>query len=199
MREAIHRDALRARALCVLMVSISGALTLTACGSPGTPVRPTAVASGTTFSDPQPAERCINVAAEGTALFGPVQLPNGTAGFGALAVPVTMGDFTGALMAVVVSEEISGSGQQGALHVILQHAFQISGAGGDYFVTQDRAVCAPAGTDPLTCRINDVLTITGGMGIFSNANGSLRNHATVDFAQGTMEFSTRGRVCADGL
>ena len=80
---------------------------------------------------------------------------------------------------------------------MLQHAFQTPA--GDYFLTQDRAVCAPAGPNPATCRVNDVLTIVGGTGIFANANGSLRNHGVIDFAQGTLDFSIRGRVCGDGL
>ena len=42
-------------------------------------------------------------------------------------------------------------------------------------------------------------TIVEGTGIFSNANGSLRNHGTVDFAQNSLEFSIRGRLCGDGI
>lgn len=193
------QPALRARVVLLQLICLSAGLLVSACGSTDAPIAPTAALPAHTLGAAQPAERCINVFAEGTATLGPVLLPNGTAGFGGHAVPVTLGDFTGALMSVLVSQEVSGRGQQGATHLVLQHAFQISGGSRDYFVTQDRAVCAPAGTNAATCRVNDVLTIIAGTGIFENATGSLRNHATVDFVQGTMEFSTRGRVCGDGL
>ena len=143
----------------------------------------------------QSQQRCINVVADGVAALGIVTLPNGTVGFGATWFPVTLGGLSGEMASVVVHQETSG--QHGALHLTLEHAFRI--AGGDYFITHDRAVCGPAGANPTTCQVNDVLDITGGTGIFTNANGSLRNHAVVDFANGTLDFSTRGRVCGDGL
>jgi hypothetical protein len=181
-------------AVCVALISIA----LSACSSTDTPTRPTATAIPlTALAASQSSESCINVFAEGTASLGVVTLPNGTTGFGGSWVPVTLGGISGEMASVVLTQERSGSGQQGALHLMLQHAFQTQG--GDYFLTEDRAVCAPAGTNPVTCRVNDALTIVGGTGIFSNANGSLRNHGTIDFAQGTLDFSIRGRVCGDGL
>ena len=64
------------------------------------------------------------------------------------------------MASVVVSQEMSGQG--GALHLTLEHAFRL--ATGHYFLTHDRAVCAPAGPSPATCRVNDVLTIAEGTG-----------------------------------
>lgn len=122
-------------------------------------------------------------------------LPNGTAGFGGVWSAVTLGDLQGEMASVVVEQKTAG--QPGAQHLTLEHAFRLPS--GDYFATDDRAVCAPAGPNPATCRVNDVLTIVEGTGIFDNANGSLRNHGVVDFGQGTLEFSIRGRVCGDGL
>jgi hypothetical protein len=143
----------------------------------------------------QSHERCVNVSAEGTASLGFVTLPNGTSGFGASWSPITLGGLSGEMASVVVSEEISGQG--GARHLTLEHAFQLPD--GDYFLTHDRAVCAPAGRNPATCHVNDVLTIVDGTGVFANANGSLRNHAEIDFAASALDFSVRGRVCGDGL
>jgi hypothetical protein len=143
----------------------------------------------------QPADRCVNVFAEGLATLGVVSLPGGTTGFGTTWFPMTLGGISGEMASVVLSQEVSG--EQGALHLVLQHAFRTPG--GDHLTTQDRAVCAPAGANPATCRVNDVLTIVSGTGIFTNANGSLRNHGTVDFASGTLEVSIRGRLCGDGI
>ena len=169
--------------------------TLAACEAPRTLLSPTPLGTGGVLAASQSQERCINVVAEGVAALGIVTLPNGTVGFGATWFPVTLGGFSGEMAFVVLSQDTSG--QDGALHLTLEHAFQM--ASGDYFITHDRAVCAPAGANPATCQVNDVLDIAEGTGIFTNANGSLRNHAVVDFANGTLDFSTRGRVCGDGL
>jgi hypothetical protein len=185
------------RELLALLFTSSSGLAL-ACGSTSTPVSPSSIVSeSTALVSGQPAERCVNVFAEGTASLGLVTLPNGTTGFGGNWSPVSLGGISGEMASVVLNQETAGQGQQGALHLTLEHAFETPN--GDYFITQDRAVCAPAGPEPLRCRVNDVLTIVGGTGMFENANGSLRNHGTVDFVQGTLDFSMRGRMCGDGL
>lgn len=177
-----------------LLLMIGGAFA--ACQSPSSLVGPTSVGgSALAGSASQSGDRCMNVFAQGTAPLGFVALPNGTAGFGGMWFPVSLGPVNGEMASVVVGQETSG--QQGAQHLTLEHAFRT--LTGDYFITRDRAVCAPAGTNPATCRVNDVLVITEGTGIFTNANGSLRNHGVVDFGAGTLDFSMRGRVCGDGL
>ena len=179
-----------------ILALIAVAILLTACESRSTLLSPTPLGTeGAALAASQSESRCVNVSAEGTAPLGVVALPNGTVGFGGVWSPVTLGAWTGEMASVVTNQELSG--EQGATHLTLEHAFRL--ASGDYFLTLDRAVCAPAGTHPDTCRVNDVLTVTGGTGIFANANGSLRNHGVVDFAQNTLVFSVRGRVCGDGI
>lgn len=181
----------------VPILAISAILLLPACEA-RTPLSPTSAAiDGSTLVASQSSQRCVNVSAEGVAQLGIVTLPNGTTGFGAIWLPITLDGLSGQMASVVTGEEVSGSAQQGARHLTLEHAFQM--ANGDYFLTNDRAVCAPAGPNPATCHVNDALTIVEGTGIFANANGSIRNHGTIDFAQGSLTFTLRGRVCGDGL
>jgi hypothetical protein len=140
------------------------------------------------LSASQPAWRCMNVFAEGS---GPLVIP---LGFGPQAV--TFGNVPGMLSSIVTSIE----GGPGALHLTLQHTFiSTDTARPGTFTTEDRAVCAPAGPDPGVCRVNDVLTIVSGTGIFANPDGSLRNHGIIDFNTFSLTFSIRGRVCGDGL
>ena len=183
----------RLAGLAAMLVTFAG------CDSsaPRSPAAPGGV--GPTLTASQSSERCANVSAEGTASLGLVTLPNGTSGFGGTWFPVTLGGLSGEMASVVVSQEISGQGggQGGAVHLSLEHAFRLPT--GHYFLTHDRAVCAPAGPNPATCHVNDVLTIVEGTGVFTNANGSLRNHGVIDFAASSLDFSIRGRVCGDGL
>jgi hypothetical protein len=179
-----------------LVALVAVTVLLTACESRSFLLSPTPLGTeGAGVAASQSEARCVNVFAEGAAPLGFVALPNGTAGFGGVWSPVTLGEWSGEMASVVTNQEMSG--EQGALHLTLEHAFRLPS--GDYFLTRDRAVCAPAGTNPATCRVNDVMTITGGTGVFTNANGSLRNHGVVDFAQNALDFSIRGRVCSDGL
>jgi hypothetical protein len=178
------------------VVVLVSAFMVAACESRPAPLSPTPLGSaGATLAAGQSQERCVNAFAEGTASLGLVTLPNGTFGFGGLWFPITLGGLNGEMASVVTHQETAGA--DGATHLTLEHAFRT--ADGDYFMTRDRAVCAPAGNNPATCRVNDVLTIVDGTGIFTNAHGSLRNHGVIDFVQGTLEFSIRGRVCGDGV
>lgn len=190
------------RSRTLALTAAMGFLALTGCGDVAAPTTPepdalrTAIADAPTSS--RAADRCVNVAAEGTATLGfPITLPNGTTGAGANWLPFAVGGIQGELASVVVSQAASGANGQGALHLELEHAFRTPA--GDYFITRDRAVCAPSAGGPAVCRVNDVLTIVGGTGVFAGANGSLRNHGVIDFAAGTLVYAIRGRVCADGL
>jgi hypothetical protein len=144
---------------------------------------------------PQPPVRCISIFAEGG---GPLVNNGGTLGFA--PAPVMFGDVPGMLSSVVTSYSASGAQGQGAQHLTLEHTFvSTDAARPGSFTTQDRAVCAPAGSDPFVCRVNDVLTVVSGTGIFANASGSLRNHGLIDMNTFSLTFSIRGRVCGDGL
>jgi hypothetical protein len=146
------------------------------------------------------ANRCANVFAEGGGPLAIIEIAPGVFTLGFPAAPVTLGNVPGMLSSYVTSLEASGSTGQGAQHITLQHTFvSTDPARPGTFITSDRAVCAPAGKDPASCRVNDVLTIVSGTGIFANAEGSLRNHGIIDLATFSLSFSIRGRVCGDGL
>jgi hypothetical protein len=127
---------------------------------------------------------------------GLVEVAPGVFTLGALPTPVTLGGVSGLMSSVVTSQELSGAKGQGAQHLTLEHTFT-SSAGS--FFTEDRAVCAPAGRDPNVCRVNDVLRVVRGTGIFVNAGGSLRNHGIIDLNTFTLTISLKGRVCGDGI
>ena len=139
----------------------------------------------------QGAERCTNVTLEGTA---PLGVFDGA--LGAVPTPVTIAGVSGMLGSVITSRSASGADGQGAQHITLRHEF--TSASGT-FTTDDRAVCAPAGADPSVCRVNDVMEIVSGTGLFANASGQLVNHGTIDLNIFTLSYSARGRVCGDGL
>lgn len=144
---------------------------------------------------PQPAANCMNVFAEGG---GPLANIGGAVGFA--PAPVRFGDVPGLLSSIVTAYGASGSAGQGAQHLTLVHTFvSTDPARPGSFTTRDRAVCAPAGSGPAVCRVNDVLTIVSGTGVFANAAGSLRNHGVIDFTTYSLTFSLRGRICGDGL
>jgi hypothetical protein len=141
----------------------------------------------------RPASQCIHVFAKASG-------PLSASPFGAAPNPVVFGDIPGLLSSVVTGLETSGAQGQGAQHLTLQHTFvSTDPSRPGSFQTEDRAVCAPAGRDPNVCRVNDVLHVVSGTGIFANASGSLRNHGTIDLNTFSLTFSIRGRVCADGL
>ena len=145
------------------------------------------------LSASRPASQCIHVFAESTG-------PLSASPFGGAPSPVVLGDIPGLLSSVVTGLETSGAEGQGAQHLTLQHTFvSTDPSRPGSFQTEDRAVCAPAGRDPNVCRVNDVLHVVSGTGIFANASGFLRNHGIIDLNAFTLTFTFRGRVCADGL
>ena len=141
---------------------------------------------------------CQNVLVEGVAALGPVVIA-GVSGFGAIPINATIAGIQGLLGSVVTGLEASGSKAQGAQHLTLIHTFTSTSSPAGSFTTTDRAVCAPAGKDALTCRVNDALTVVAGTGVFANAAGSLHNHGTINFGTMSLSISLRGRVCGDGL
>jgi hypothetical protein len=111
-------------------------------------------------------------------------------------VPVTIAGIDGILGSVITSMSPSGTSGQSAPHITLRHDF-VSPAG--TFATDDRAACAPAGSDPHLCRVDDVMEIVSGTGVFENAAGQLVNHGTINLNTFTLSYSARGRVRGDGL
>ena len=146
------------------------------------------------------AEGCENVVAEGVANVGFVEVAPGIFVLGGLPTPVVIGGVPGLLSSVTTSARPSGVNGQGAQHFGLVHTFvSTDPARPGSFTTDDRAVFSPAGTDPNVGHINDVLEIVSGTGIFANADGFLKNTATLNLNTFTLTFSIHGRVCGDGL
>lgn len=146
------------------------------------------------------AEGCENVVAEGVANVGFVELIPGVFVLGGLPTPVIIGGVPGLLSSVTTSARPSGVNGQGAQHFGLIHTFvSTDPARPGGFTTDDRAVFAPAGKDPNVGHINDVMEIVSGTGIFANADGFLKNTATLNLNTFTLTFSIHGRVCGDGL
>ena len=111
---------------CVLSsrIIVLAAMLVTFAGCESQALRsPTAPAVGSALAASQSSERCVNVSAAGTASLGLVTLPNGTSGFGGTWFPVTLGGLRGEMASVVVSQKTSGEG--GALHLTLEHAFRL--------------------------------------------------------------------------
>jgi hypothetical protein len=167
------------------------------------------------------AEHCMNVQHAGIMPLGAWML-NGQVVPGAPPAPVTLGGVSGWLASVLDVDNMRVPGNSGTTHWTLRHYFVTTApvlvnlgpsfavqavdlaATASWFSTEDRAVCAAAGSDPLSCRISDTMSITDGSGIFANAGGFLHNHGTITLIDpalgiGSGDFSLRGRVCGDGV
>ncbi len=146
------------------------------------------------------AEGCEKVFAEGVAQVGFIEVAPGIYTLGGLPTPVVMGGVSGLLSSITTSGRTTGADGQGAQHFTLRHTFvSTDPARPGSFTTEDRAVLAPAGTDPNVGHINDVMEIVSGTGVFANADGFLKNTATINLNNMTLTYSVRGRVCADRL
>jgi hypothetical protein len=142
------------------------------------------------------AHGCENVAFEGVAQLGLIEVAPGVFTLGALPTPVVVAGVPGLMSSVVTGQRAT----HGAIHYTLTHTFvSTDPARPGEFTTSDRAVAAPAGTDPNLAIINDVLRVVSGTGVFANADGFMVNHALLNLSNFTLAFSTRGRICADGL
>jgi hypothetical protein len=192
---------------------LSGLAVLVAAGCTEAPTEPASAiglegveSQEAAFGMGQSSDRCVNVVYEGVFELGaPVFIPVPPyAGLGALPRPVTLGPYAGMLSSVVTSPP---GDPTRADHVTLVHYFETDGGA---FWTDDRAVCAPAGQDAMSCRLNDVMVVVGGSGIFANANGKIRNQGTITFyavpiegpsglVVGSLGSNLRGRVCGDGI
>jgi hypothetical protein len=180
-----------------LLLSVS--ILLAGCGAQSAPTSPSLSASsagaGAAVAAARPASRCVNVSVEGVASLGFV---NGS--LGALPFEVTIGDVRGLMSSYITGANPSGSAAQGAAHYTLQHTFiSIDPTRPGSFETADRAVCAVAGSDPNVCRVNDVLEVVRGNGVFADAGGFLTNHGTINLNTWTLTVDLGGRVCGDGL
>ena len=149
---------------------------------------------------PAEAGGCENIRFEVVAQLGPVEVAPGVFVLAALPTPTIIAGVEGLLSSIITSARPSGSKGQGAQHFTLVHTFVSTDPdqpGG--FTTSDQAVGVPAGKDPNTGIINDVMTIVEGTGVFENASGFMVNHAELDLGELTLSTSVHGRVCADGL
>ncbi|WP_411281107.1 hypothetical protein [Gemmatimonas sp.] len=142
------------------------------------------------------AANCAQVLLETTAALGVVEYPTGSYGLGAVPFPATVAGVNGMLGSIVTGVDVSGKLAQGAQHLTLIHFFRSADGS---FTTVDRAVCAPAGKDVGTCRVNDVLTVASGTGVFAGATGSFRNTGVINFNTYSLSVSLRGRICSTSL
>lgn len=174
---------------------------LAACSSDATAPEP--VDQLAAEADARSADACMNVSATASGTLGPWNY-NGVGGFGAQPLGVTLGGIDGMMASAVDYETISGSKGQGAHHIFLSHYFWADD-GVSWFSTVDKASCAPADNDIVTCLVNDHMRIVDGAGIFANARGQIHNHGWLDFtspgpgAVGTIDLRIKGRVCGDGV
>jgi hypothetical protein len=142
------------------------------------------------------AEGCGNVAFQGIAQLGLIEVAPGVYTLGGLPTAVVIAGVPGLMSSIVTGQRAT----DGAVHYTLVHTFiSTDPARPGGFSTSDQAVLAPAGTDPNLGIINNVLTVVSGTGAFANADGFMVNHALLNLSNFTLTVSLRGRVCADGL
>jgi hypothetical protein len=129
-----------------------------------------------------PAAACENVAGTVTAAF----------------VPGEEWDIQGTLFdddGVVLGEAfawIDGLEPRGdgAIGTRMRHRYVIDGSALD---TEDHGVLSPI--DPPMYWFNNRLEVVGGTGVFSDAEGMIRSHGTVDLAGGAIQLAYHGRIC----
>ena len=138
---------------------------------------------------------CIdNVTFKGTAQSAEhtITLPNGEtfSGAGALPFDVSIGNYSGKMSSVVLSQVPGPNG----LEVELIHFFDDSK--GNTFWTSDRAIMIPT-DDPsgAVMSVDDTMTVVDGTGDFKCASGTIKNIGTIDFIAFTLEVELSGSVC----
>src|SRR5262245_29000760 len=113
-----------------------------------------------TVTTAQAKDGCANISIEGIANLGLIEVAPGIFVLGALPSPVTIAGVPGLLGSVATGARTTGNDGQGAQHLTLVHTFvSTDPARPGSFTTSDRAILAPAGTDPNTGVISDVLEI----------------------------------------
>jgi len=118
-------------------------------------------------------------------------------GFG--AVPgddIVIAGVSGKLSSILTYELNPAEGKPGPMRARLIHLFE--GEDGS-FVTMDRAVLEPVGTDPNVSMVNDYLEIIAGTGIFENASGKLNNQGIIDLNTFSLTINLIGRLSGDGI
>lgn len=173
------------------------------------------------FAADRSAERCVNVDQPITSDLS-LWMLDGQLVPGAAPGPVNLGGIDGWLGSLLLVDQVTTHGQSETVHWALRHIFTTSApqlvdsglgfpvpgvdlaSAPSWFVTFDRAVCAAAGGGPSTCRVNDILQVTDGAGIFDEAGGFLHNHGTITITDpvtgaGVGVFHLRGRICGAGL
>jgi hypothetical protein len=148
---------------------------------------------------------CFNFRTNFSGCFGPVSLTfdglrDVAEGVGAMPANATVGVYEGHVASVI--EKITQPGYpNGATHFVLVHKFWTED--GDFFYTEDKAVCS---TDPSldgNCMINDQMTIVGGTGVFANVSGKIKTHGLFTSPAscselgsfGTLELELHGHIC----
>ena len=154
----------------------------------------------TSFAEPRPASRCMNIAYDGSGYLDFFEIAPGDVRLGFPPQPAMLGDLPVMVQSYIDTIYASGSKGQGAQHLTLVHTYTSTDAlRAGSFTTKDRAVCAVAGKDAGICQVNDVLTIDAGTGIFANAGGKLTNHGVINLNNFSLSYDVRGRVCGNGL
>lgn len=144
---------------------------------------------------------CFNFRTDFSGCLGVIPLEiNGETrwGFGAMPTPATVGEYDGYFASIILETTPSGNG---ATHYVLVHKFWMEN--GDYFYTNDKAVCSPATGIGATCMINDQMSIVGGTGVFANVSGKIKTHGpltmgapcSAPYSFGTLELELHGHVC----
>lgn len=187
------------RTLLSFLVAVSLTLLVAACDSADTA---TIMAPGADVK----TSSCVNVRHTGEAQLGfPVIIPIDPAaplvGGGGLPTPTVIGPYSGLMSSILRSEQQAGNG---AVHYTLVHYFEEDGTGSSFW-TEDSAVCAPVGTNPMTCLVNNRMNVVGGRGRFADASGRLHNRGLITITDpagnpfGSLKVNLTGRVCGAGV
>jgi hypothetical protein len=197
------------------------AVTALGCTADATPSAPEIAVDTAVLAAARSADRCVNVDTEIDATLGLWMLDGEPVG-GGVPLQVELGGISGWIASLLETPTKPPQGRSGTVHWELTHFFfttapQVVDLGGgvsvqaidtgdlgDWFMTDDSAVCADAGGGPLVCRVNDRMPIVAGGGIFTDAGGYLHNHGWITVTDpatgsGTGDFHARGRICGNGV
>ena len=97
--------------------------------------------------------------------------------------------FDAVSVATLLSSTVAGDG---ATFVQTTHVFTV---GTSTFTTSDRAILTPTNS-PTVVRLHSRSEITGGTGQYVGASGSTIAHGFIDFADGSVIWELKGKICA---